>query len=63
MRRKKRYVLLKNPDAALREGGKILFQNEEGYVLRVSPKAAEKLRVLCIRISGSIKKFKTSQKP
>ncbi len=58
MKRKKRYVLLKDPSPALAEGGKILFRSKDGYVVKVSIKCAEHLRPRALYITGSIRKLK-----
>jgi hypothetical protein len=42
----------------LPQDAKFLFQDEGGYVVRVSPKQAEKLRGISVKISGSIRKLK-----
>ncbi len=61
MRKKKRYVLLKElkfTEGVSNDDMQFLFQNSSGYVLKVSPKVAEKLRPSAILISGSIRKLK-----
>ncbi len=58
MRRKKRYVLVKDVSDVREHSKDILFQNECGYVLRISPKEAERLRPFSLLISGSIRKLK-----
>ena len=61
MRKKKRYLLFKTLPPDLPEDSTFLFQTEEGYVVKVSPKGAEALRSKSVRISGSIKKLKFSK--
>ncbi|MGI0080187.1 MAG: hypothetical protein ACRECH_11235 [Nitrososphaerales archaeon] len=63
MRKKKRYVLFKTLPRDLPQDSTFLFQTEEGYVVRVSPKDAEALRCRSVRISGSIRKLKFSKIP
>ncbi len=63
MRKKKRYLLFEKMPAELPPEAKFLFQTEEGFVIRVAPKDAEKLRNRCLRISGSVRKLKSPKTP
>jgi len=62
MRNKKRYLVLSAFPRALPEGAEFLFQDDQGYVFRVSLKATEILRSEAVFISGSIKKLKVRPK-
>lgn len=63
MRKKKRYLLFETLPSDLPPDATFLFQTKEGYVVRVSPTDAEKLRSKSLRISGSIRKLKFSKTP
>ena len=63
MKRKKRYVLLKSLPDDLPPDAKFLFQTEEGFVVKVSPKEAEALKATSLRITGSIRKLKMPKTP
>ncbi len=58
MRQKKRYVRLK--EFRSDEELVFLFQDQDGYVFKTSPRSAQKLRASALLISGSIKKLKRS---
>ena len=58
MRSKKRYVRFKSVPSDLPQDAKFIFQDELGFVFKVSPKQAEKLRSVSTKISGSIRKLK-----
>jgi hypothetical protein len=63
LRRKKRYILIKEiPQGLPADSSKLMYADERGYVLRVSPAVAEILRPRAKLISGSIKKMKLAGK-
>ncbi len=62
MRSKKRYVLLKTTPDSMPDDARLLFQTESGYVFRVSPVQAEKLRKSAVMISGAIRNIKNHTK-
>jgi hypothetical protein len=59
VRRKKRYIILSKLTDDLPKDSEFLFQSEAGYVFRLTPRAAEKLRGNALLISGSMRKIKS----
>jgi hypothetical protein len=58
MKRKKRYAIFRSVPENIPQEAEFLFQNESGYVFRMDPKTAEKIRKNADLISGSIRKVK-----